>query len=234
MIGQIGFGFMEEIERADRLLIDGLLGAGSADVTDAQNRTGAMIPEMKPLASGQKIVGSAITVELPPGDNLMLYKALQLARPGDVLVVNTNGNLTKAVWGELMTRTAMALQIGGLVVDGLIRDAELNRQLPFPIFCRGTASVSVEKNGPGFVNGEITCGGVVVHPGDIMIGDDDGIVVVKRQNLHLVLDQLKKLQERETLRRQEIAGGQFLPKWLDREMREKGLLPGVRKEKFLE
>lgn len=234
MIGQIGFGYNEEMERVHEQFIQALSGAGSADVTDSQNRTGAMDSGLKPLSSGRRLLGSAITVELPPGDNLMLYVAMKLAQPGDILVVNTGGNTTKAIWGELMTRSAMALKIGGMVVDGLVRDGELNGQLDFPIFCRGTVPVSVEKDGPGFVNGEISCGGVVVHPGDLVVGDDDGIVVVKKQDLPLVIENFKKLQERESVRREQIESGQALPKWLERVMEEKGLVTGTNKGRFLE
>jgi 4-hydroxy-4-methyl-2-oxoglutarate aldolase len=234
MIGQPGFGFIETIERPDEELITKLAFTDAANVTDAQNRIGTMDPGMKPIATGKRIVGSAITVELPMGDNLMLYKALDLAQPGDVLVVNTNGNDGKAIWGELMTKSAMALRLGGLVVDGLIRDGNANRLLDFPIFCRGTSPVSVEKNGPGFVNGEITCGGVVVRPGDVIVGDDDGVVVVKKENLSAVIENLKKIEQREIDRTKEIAEGQVLPKWFAATMQEKGLVPGVKKERVLE
>ncbi|WCK52346.1 RraA family protein [Aneurinibacillus sp. Ricciae_BoGa-3] len=234
MVGQLGFGFIEKIERVDGDLITKLAHTDAANITDAQHRTGSMDPGIKPIAAGKKIIGSAITVELPMGDNLMLYKALDLAQLGDILVVNTNGNDSKAIWGELMTKSAMTLQLGGLVVDGLIRDGHANRLLDFPIFCRGTSPVSVEKNGPGFVNGEITCGGVVVRPGDVIVGDDDGVVVVNRCHIHSVIENLQKIEERELLRTKEIAGGQVLPKWFAATMQDKGLVPGMKKEKILE
>jgi 4-hydroxy-4-methyl-2-oxoglutarate aldolase len=234
MIGDLGFGFIEEFERPDSALAERLKNAGSADVTDSQNRTGAMDAGIKPLAAGNRVWGTAVTVDLPPNDNLMLYKALQLAKPGDVLVVSTGGNTTKAIWGELMTSTAMGLKLGGLIVDGIVRDGAANRNYDFPIFCRGTAPVSVEKNGPGFVNAEITCGGVVVRPGDVVVGDDDGVVVVRKENLAQVTEKLAKLDQREKERMAEIAGGQHLPKWLEPTMEKLGLVSGVKKERFLE
>ncbi|MDQ0218753.1 RraA family protein [Peribacillus cavernae] len=230
MVGHTGFGYIETIDRPCAELINNLTMMDSANVTDAQNRTGAMDRGIKPLDQGKRIFGTAITVELPLGDNLMLYKALDLAQPGDVLVVYTNGNFNKAIWGELMTKSAMLLKVGGLVVDGLIRDRQANRNHDFPIFCRGTTSVSVEKNGPGFVNGEIPCGGTVVRPGDIIIGDDDGVVVVKKENLSMVIENLKQIEQREITRSQEIANGQALPKWFAQLMAEKGLLPGMNRE----
>ncbi|GCL70159.1 hypothetical protein PN4B1_00590 [Paenibacillus naphthalenovorans] len=234
IIGGIGFGFIETFDRADAALIQQLQHASSTDVTDSQNRTGAMDPGIKPLGSGKRVWGSAVTVDLPANDNLMLYKALQLAQPGDVLVVNTNGGQRRAVWGELMTHTAMALALGGLVVDGIVRDGAAIRRLDFPVFCRGTAPVSVEKNGPGLVNGEMTCGGVVVRPGDLVVGDDDGVVIIQRERLSSVLDKMKQTEQREIKRKEEIARGQALPAWLDSVMREKGLVPGIKKERLLE
>jgi 4-hydroxy-4-methyl-2-oxoglutarate aldolase len=223
VIGDLGFGFIEHVERADNKWIEKLKNIDAATVTDAQKRTGTMDPFIKPLAYGKKVLGTAITVDLPMGDNLMLYKAMQLAKPGDVLVVHTNKNYSKAIWGELMTRSAAELQISGLVVDGLIRDGRFNRETDFPIFCRGTAPVSVEKNGPGFVNGEITCGGVVVKPGDIVVGDDDGVVVVNKEHLSKVIENIEKLEERETARKKEILGGKALPSWLNSKLNNAGL-----------
>ncbi len=130
-------------------------------------------------------------MDLQAADNLMLYKALQLVRPGDVLVVNPGGHMCNAVWGELMTRSAMALGIAGLVVDGVVRDGAANRKLGPPIFARGTTPVGSEKDGPGFVNGVISCGGVVVRPGDVIVGDDDRVVVLPVEHIPCVLEHLK-------------------------------------------
>jgi 4-hydroxy-4-methyl-2-oxoglutarate aldolase len=223
VIGNVGFGFIPEIERLEKELINKLEGVDTASLSDAQKSTGVMDPRIKPLASGMKLLGSAITVDLPVGENLMLYKALQLAKPGDVLVVNTNGNDKTAIWGELMTRTALKLELGGLVIDGLIRDGEPNRSMNLPIFCIGTTPVTAKKNGQGFVNGEITCGDIVVRPGDIIAGDDDGIVVIKKENLDFVLENLKAIEEREVRRKREISEGQALPNWLNKVLVEKGL-----------
>lgn len=226
MIGRVGFGFIEEIQRPDSALLEALQGAAAADVTDALGRTGTMDGAIKPLASGMYVAGPAITVDLQAGDNLMLYKALQLAKPGDVLVVNTGGHMKNAIWGELMTHSAMALKLGGLVVDGVVRDGAANRQLGFPIFCRGTLPVSGEKDGPGFVNGVISCGGVCVRPGDVVVGDDDGVVVIPVEEIRPTLDFLKKAAKRQEERLAEIRSGQVLPKWLDKALKDKGLAPG--------
>jgi 4-hydroxy-4-methyl-2-oxoglutarate aldolase len=224
MIGRVGFGFNPQINRPDPALLAQLRGGSASNVTDALGRTGVMDAPIKPLSNGMYICGAAITVDLPAGDNLMLYKAFQLAQPGDVLVVNTGGHMKNAIWGELMTHTAQALKLGGLIVDGVVRDGASNRKLDFPIFCRGTLPVSGEKDGPGFVNGVISCGGVVVRPGDVVIGDDDGVVVVPIELIPAVIKSLRAQERREVERMAEIAAGQALPKWLDRALKEKGLV----------
>jgi 4-hydroxy-4-methyl-2-oxoglutarate aldolase len=226
MIGRIGFGFNEEITRPDPALVAALQGAAAASVTDALGRTGVMDPAVKPLQPGTTLCGPAITVELPAADNLMLYKAFQLAKPGDVLVVAAGGHLRNAVWGELMTRTALALGLGGLIVDGVVRDGAANRASGFPIFARGTTPVSGEKDGPGFVNGVVSCAGVSVRPGDVVVGDDDGVVVIPVEQIPAVLADLKRQEVREAARMAEIASGQALPRWLDKVLKEKGLVPG--------
>lgn len=226
MIGRVGFGFIETVQRPAPALLDALRGAAAADVTDAIGRTGVMDGAIKPLAPSMYVMGPAITVELQAADNLMLYKALELAKPGDVLVVNAGGHMKNAVWGELMTHSARALKLGGLIVDGVVRDGAANRQLGFSIFCRGTLPVSGEKDGPGFVNGLISCGGVPVHPGDVVIGDDDGVVVVPAREIQSVVDFVKKAAKRQEERLAEIAAGQILPKWLNQVLKEKGLASG--------
>lgn len=221
MNGSISFGYIEEIDRGKLALIEQLRNVDASNVTDAQGRLGTMDPRIKPIKSGTRILGPAITVELPLGDNLMLYVALKLAQPGDVLVVNTNGNYSKAIWGELMTQSALALKLGGIVIDGFIRDIEANRKRELPIYCCGSVPVSVEKNGPGFVNGEICCGGIPVRPGDVIIGDDDGVVVVKKENLPIVLENLTSLENREKERILQISSGEeILPSWVDKKMEE--------------
>ena len=224
MIGRVGFGFHEEVNGPAPALLQQLQGAAASAVTDALGRTGVLDPAIKPLANGMYLCGPAITVDLPAGDNLMLYKALQLASPGDVLVVNAGGHVRNAVWGALMTNTARALKLGGLVVDGVVRDGAANRKLGFPIFCRGTVPVSCEKDGPGFVNGLISCGGVPVRPGDVVVGDDDGVVVLPAEGIGAVIKSLQAQARREEERMAEIAAGQPLPRWLDRVLREKGLV----------
>ncbi|HVQ41817.1 MAG TPA: hypothetical protein VMS54_06415, partial [Vicinamibacterales bacterium] len=182
-----------------------------------------MDPGIQPR-SGLPLCGLAITVNARPGDNLMVHKALQLAAPGDIVVVSTNGNTTSAVFGELMCRTAVAQKLGGLVVDGAIRDAQGIAALGFPAFSRTLTPGGCDKDGPGEINVPVSCGGAVVHPGDIIVGDSDGIAVVPRADAAEVLELVRALVQNEERRIAEIqSGGVFKPD-IDETLRKKGVI----------
>jgi regulator of RNase E activity RraA len=174
--------------------------------------------------SGFPLCGHAITVNARPADNLMIHKALQVAEPGDVIVVNTCGNTTSAVFGELMCTTAAAARLGGIIVDGAIRDVDGIRALGFPAFSRTVCAGGCDKDGPGEVNVPISCGGVVVSPGDIVVGDDDGVVVVPRENAAEVLELVHQLMDRERKRIAEINTGVLFRPDVDDALRKKGVI----------
>lgn len=154
-----------------------------------------MSSSIKPVIRGVKIVGPAITCLCHIGDNLMLQKALQLAQAGDVLVVSHGGYTEAAPWGEMMSMAAKRKGVEGLVIDGAVRDYPLLEEIGFPIFSKGLAMAGTVKSAPGLVNRPIQCGQVHVNPGDIIVGDDDGVVVVPREEAAEVLERSK---ERET------------------------------------
>ncbi len=174
--------------------------------------------------SGLPMCGLAVTVNARPGDNLMVHKALQLAEPGDIVVVSTNGNTTSAVFGELMCRTAVAQRLGGIVVDGAIRDAEGISALGFPAFSRSLTPGGCDKDGPGEINVAVSCGGAVVHPGDIIVGDNDGIAVVPRADAADVLELVRALVRNEEKRIAEIQSGQAFKPEIDEALRKKGVI----------
>src|SRR5262249_34946521 len=140
-------------------------------------------------------------------DNLMIHKALQVASPGDIVVVSTCGNTTSAVFGELMCNTAVAAKLGGIIVDGAIRDVEGLTALGFPAFSRTVCAGGCDKDGPGEINVPISCGGAVVSPGDIVVGDEDGIAIVPRADAEEVLQLVDDLMSREKKRIAEIKAG---------------------------
>jgi regulator of RNase E activity RraA len=168
--------------------------------------------------------GLAVTVNARPADNLMVHKALQVASAGDVVVVNTCGNTTSAVFGELMCNTAVAAKLGGIVVDGAIRDVEGLAALGFPAFSRTVCAGGCDKDGPGEINVPISCGGAVVMPGDIVVGDREGVVVVPRAHAEEVLSLVNALVQRETKRVAEIKAGGLFRAEIDESLRRQGVI----------
>jgi regulator of RNase E activity RraA len=154
----------------------------------------------------------------------MVHKALQVAEAGDIVVVNTCGNTTSAVFGELMCHSAVAKRLGGIIVDGAIRDVEGITRLGFPAFSRTVSPGGCDKDGPGEINVPISCGGTVVAPGDIVVGDADGIAVVPREHAAEVLELVTQLVEREHKRIEEIRAGALFRDEIDASLRKKGII----------
>jgi len=221
--GTPGFRVLPAPPRLSADLLVRYRGLASSNVADAMGRFGFMDPGMQ-SRSGLALCGLAITVQCRPADNLMVHKALQLAAPGDVVVVSTCGNITSAVFGELMCHTAAAAKLGGIVVDGAIRDVEGITRLGMPAFSRSVCPGSCDKDGPGEINVPISCGGTVVCPGDIVVGDADGIAVVPRDRAAEVLELVGQLMDRETKRIAEIAAGQLFKAEIDDTLRKKGVI----------
>ena len=153
---------------------------GAATVYEAQGAKGALDSGMKPIDPTSRLAGPALTVDARPADNLILHHAVLQAKPGDVLVVDAKGFMEAGPWGDVLTIQAMKLGIAGLVISGCVRDANLIIDLGFPVFCRGLSIKGTGKNQPGKVNVPVCIGDVVIHPGDIVVGDRDGLVVGAR------------------------------------------------------
>ncbi|WP_424237740.1 RraA family protein [Bhargavaea ginsengi] len=178
----------------------------STAVSDATGGLNNMEPELKPLREEYRIAGRAVTVKLPGGDNPAMLRAMRTASPGDVLVVDAKGDLTKAVAGDFVVGMMQTLGIAGLVVDGAIRDVRDIKALRFPVFARGTTIAASSKTGAGEVNVPISCGGVTVRPGDLIIGDADGVTVVPREQEQEVLQKALSKLEKDEAREREVAG----------------------------
>lgn len=197
----------KDFERPDRGLLTAIGQQATATLHEALGKQGAMAFHIKPLYRGMKLCGPALTVAVPPGDNLMIHYAMTLARPGDVLVVDASGFTEAGPWGDIMTTAAMAQGIAGLVIDGCVRDAETLHELGFSVFARGTSMKGTTKEHPGDVNVPITCGSVHVSPGDIVVGDDDGVVVVPRAQAPSVLERARAREADEEAKRRELRAG---------------------------
>lgn len=178
--------------RPDAALLDAYRTQAAATLHEAMGKRGAMSFPIKPLYAGMKVCGPALTVRCAPGDNLMVHAAMSLIEPGDVLVVDFHGNTEAGPWGDVLTAAAQARGVAGLVIDGCVRDAALIRQMGFPVFARGTNMKGTTKMVPaGDVNVPIVCGSVPVQPGDIVVGDDDGVVVVPQAEAAEVLEKAR-------------------------------------------
>ena len=160
----------------------------AATVHEASGRIGSVDPAIKPLEKGMRLLGPALTVRCHPKDNLMLHKGLQIAQPGDILIVTTDGYHNAGYFGELMATSAKVHKVGGLAIDGTVRDGAEIIDMGFQVFCRGTCMRGTVKQTLGSVNHPILFGEVAVNPGDLVIGDDDGIVIIPQDKMKTVLE----------------------------------------------
>jgi regulator of RNase E activity RraA len=220
---KLGFRIIQTVPRPPVDLVDAFKGKASSNLADAMGRFHFMDPGIV-NRTGFPLCGVAVTVNARPGDNLMIHKALEVATPGDVVVVSTNGNTTSAVFGELMGHTAVGAELGGIVVDGAIRDVDGLRALELPAFSRSVTPGGGDKDGPGEINVPVSCGNTVVLPGDIVVGDEDGVAVVPREEAAEVLDRVHALEERERNRIAEIKAGHLFKVEIDEILREKGVI----------
>jgi regulator of RNase E activity RraA len=221
---KLGFRILPPPPRLAGDLIDRFRGLASPNVADAMGRFNFMDPGLL-SRTGIPLCGPAVTVNCRPADNLMVHKALALADPGDIVVVATGGNMVSAVFGGLMCEVASARKIGGIIVDGAIRDVEDLTRLRFPAFSRTVCPGGCDKDGPGEINVPISCGGTVVSPGDLLVGDGDGVAVVPYAHAAEVLELVSQLRDRERARVKEIHAGHLFRPDVDEMLRKKGVIP---------
>lgn len=171
--------------------------AEAALLHEALGKRGAMNHDVRPAFPGAKILGRALTIKSAPGDNLMLHLALSIAQPGDVLVATVDGFLEAGIWGEIATVAAQVRGVRGLVTDGAVRDTEMIARMGFPIFSRGLCIKGTTKRQKGELNQPIVLAGAVVNPGDIIVGDADGVVVVPAGEVDAVVAKANEIRQRE-------------------------------------
>ena len=169
----------------------------AANVSDAMARMVAAGPRLRPMHAGGTMAGSAFTVKTRPGDNLMVHKALDLAEPGDVIVVDAGWDMTNAIVGEIMTSYAEQRGIAGIVIAGSIRDSGALRGSPFPVYAAGVTHRGPYKDGPGEINVPLALDGMVINPGDLVLGDDDGLVCVPLGHVDEIYRAAKAKQDAE-------------------------------------
>jgi len=182
---------------------------GAATVYEAQGAKGALDHGIKPIDPTVRLAGPAFTVDCRPADNLMLHYAVQKARPGDVLVVDAKAFMEAGPWGDVLTLQAMQVGIAGLLINGCVRDANLIIELGFPVFCRGLSIKGTGKFQPGRINVPVSIGDTIVHPGDYIVGDRDGVAVIPRNELEQTISRSLAREEKEAGQRKAIEQGVF-------------------------
>ena len=194
----------------DPELIEAFTGLAAAVVGDALDRQNCMNHTMQPLFSGARLCGPALTVKAVPRDNLMVHKAMQLARPGDVIVIATGGYQEASPWGELLSLSARQRGVAGIVIEGGVRDRDDITQLGFPVFSTAVLPRGTVKASPGSINVPIAIAGITVSPGDLVIGDSDGVAVVPLADAPEILESAQAIVAKEATLRERILQGELL------------------------
>ena len=200
---------VRSVRRADAAVVAGLGAAGTATVHEAQGRRGFAGPQLRPIQQGVRLAGSAVTVSCHPGDNLMIHAAVELCHEGDVLVVTNTSASTHGMFGELLATSLAHRGVHALVIDAGVRDTAELRAMGFAVWSAHVSCQGTVKASPGSVNVPVVLGGVPVEPGDVIVADDDGVVVVKRSEADAVLEQSRTREAKEAATRARLAAGEL-------------------------
>lgn len=212
MENKIGFRIIEDINRPSKELLDKIRSYTTAELCDGSIVYNAMDYRIKPMVTKQKICGPAITVKLPIGDSLMVSKAVDIAKPGDVIVIDGKGSCNNALWGDHRSLSCKVKGIEGVVIDGAFRDLEENEKIGFPIYAKAVTCGSSSKNNNGEINVPISCGGVTVNPGDIIVGDVNGVCVIPVEYAEQIIQNAqKKIEKLKLVKKEILEEGKVLP-----------------------
>lgn len=221
-MGNVGCKIIRDFKRPDKKIVELFKDLPVANIDDCMNRIAAVDPIIKPLNKA-KLLGVAFTVKVPEGDNLMFHKAMDMAQPGDVVMIDAGGDISRSIFGELMITYCKHRNLAGVVVDGSVRDADALAELDFPIYAKGVTPNGPYKNGPGEINTPISIGGKIVCPGDIIVGDGDGIIIIKPEDAEFIAAQTKKVSEKEQGIMETILNeGTYIRTWVDEKLKEIG------------
>ena len=218
-----GYIVRKSFERADPAMVEQFRGLASANISDIQGRYQTFDARIKPIyAPMAPLCGPAFTVKARPGDNLLATKAIHMANPGDVIVISGGFEMNLSVWGGVMSGMAKAKGIAGVLTDALVRDVAEIRDIGLVVYATGLTPVGPTKEGVGQINTTIDCGGVIVNPGDIIVGDEDGAVVVRKEEAEAVLQRTHARMELERQWFEAIARGETILEDSDDYLRERG------------
>ena len=219
----IGFRIYTCRKMPDPAVVGGFSKLAAAPVADCMGRLSAMHPDVRRFSPrGAVLLGAALTVKARSGDNLMIHKALDMAVPGDVVVVANEGDRSHSSMGEVMFAHAVFRGIAGIVTDGAIRDVDSLEELPLLVYATGSTPAGPYKDGPGEINVPVSCGGQVVYPGDIIMGDSDGVIVIPAGDAKALLEQATAFTVADSAKSRAAREGKSDRSWIDKSLQAKG------------
>ncbi|CAK7018205.1 MAG: 4-carboxy-4-hydroxy-2-oxoadipate aldolase [Desulfovibrio sp.] len=220
----IGFRVFTERKLPPKDLVEAYKSLPAANVADCMNRISALSSEIRLMTKPfeKSMTGVALTVKVRPGDNLMLHKALNMATEGDVIIVANGGDRSQSLMGEIMASYAKFKKVAGFVFDGPIRDVDTLYDLGIPIYATGSTPGGPFKQGPGEINVPIACGNIHVNPGDIILGDSDGVIVIPRQDAAALLEKSRKFSANDSAKLKSASEGTQDRSWVDKSLAEAG------------
>ena len=218
----IGFRILKRKYSVDLKTAKRFLDLPVANVSDCMLRLTAGGSRIRPMHKSGQLAGPALTVKTRPGDNLMLHKAIDIAEPGDIVVCDAGGDLTNSLMGELMLAHAVKRGVGGFVLNGAVRDAEAFLDVNLPVFAAGVTHRGPYKDGPGEINVSVAIDGMVIEPGDLIIGDWDGVLAVPLNEVDIILKKTEEKQDAEIKEMKKIKAGEWDRGWVDKILIERG------------